>query len=300
VSVLVPTYRRPALLRRALESALAQDLLPLEVIVGDDAGDAQPVVEAVADPRVRYLGAGECAGLPANLTRLCDAARGELAVVLNDDDALDRRFLAACVERFTADPGLGVVFTNHHIDDGDDVSTRETLLPAGRYDDFEVELARHNPVPISAALFRMDAWREVGSLPDSGACDFVLWARIAALGWPFHYVDEPLMTYTSHGAGMSARTEYSGDVITALEAVSFKSPEAERLRTRRLRDALLTRASRAIAGGDLDGARADIGRAERMAGAGFRSRLLRAAAAHGSLAGVATRAARRVPWRPWP
>jgi glycosyltransferase involved in cell wall biosynthesis len=299
VSVLVPTCARPALLARALDSALEQELAPLEVIVGDETGEAQHVVEARPDRRLVYVRNPSRLGMGANVTSLCDRARGDLLLVLNDDDRLDPRFLAVCVERYCAMPDLGVVFANHVIERAGATRLRKTRLRAGRHDEFGVALARHNPVPISAALFRAEAWRDARPLPDTGSADFVLWARIAEHGWAFYFVDEPLMTYMSHPAGLSAGPEHTQDAIAAFEAVRFRSPEAERLRARRIADALLTRASRRIAAGELRAARADVARVHGMAGRTPRSSLLGAVAGGPRRATAATALARRVAWRPW-
>ncbi|MBI3129757.1 MAG: glycosyltransferase [Acidobacteria bacterium] len=89
VSVIVPTYRRPEALARALESIRQQTLPPLEVIVVDDGGgQAEPVVAAAA-----------LAGLPVHLIELehprgqgaarnrgLAQARGRWIAYLDDDD----------------------------------------------------------------------------------------------------------------------------------------------------------------------------------------------------------------------
>ncbi|WP_423875429.1 glycosyltransferase family 2 protein [Bradyrhizobium sp.] len=60
ISVVIPTFRRPLLLKQAIESALAQHV-PVEVIVVDDSPErsADPVVPSPSGgwpSRVRNLG----------------------------------------------------------------------------------------------------------------------------------------------------------------------------------------------------------------------------------------------------
>ena len=57
VSVIIPTHRRPVLLKAAVQSVLDQTFQDFEIVVVDDAsGDnTKEVVEAFADPRIRYL-----------------------------------------------------------------------------------------------------------------------------------------------------------------------------------------------------------------------------------------------------
>ena len=56
VSVIIPSYKRRHVLRRALDSVFAQTLQPLEVIVVDDGSndDTQSLIEQFY-PRVNYL-----------------------------------------------------------------------------------------------------------------------------------------------------------------------------------------------------------------------------------------------------
>ncbi len=88
VSVIIPTYKRPALLRRSVMSVLAQTYANLELIVVDDCSpDETPeVMGAFTDPRVRYirLETNQKAGRARNAG--IAAARGELIAFQDDDD----------------------------------------------------------------------------------------------------------------------------------------------------------------------------------------------------------------------
>ena len=56
VSVIIPTYNRADLLRRAIDSALDQTYPPYEVIVVDDGSvDDTPKVAASYEGRIRYV-----------------------------------------------------------------------------------------------------------------------------------------------------------------------------------------------------------------------------------------------------
>lgn len=88
VSVILPTYKRPNLLPRAIQSVLGQTYRNLELIVVDDASpdNTESVVRQFDDPRLRYI------RLPVN--RHAAAARnigikesrGEFVAFLDDDD----------------------------------------------------------------------------------------------------------------------------------------------------------------------------------------------------------------------
>src|SRR5919107_444831 len=91
VSVIVPAYNVAGYLERALDSALAQTMSDLEVIVVDDASSDTTfeVASSVAarDARVRLLRNDNNRGLSASRNRAMHAARGEWIALLDGDDA---------------------------------------------------------------------------------------------------------------------------------------------------------------------------------------------------------------------
>jgi glycosyltransferase involved in cell wall biosynthesis len=91
VSVIIPAYNAAANLRRALDSALAQTMSDLEVIIVDDAS-ADTTLEmagqiAAQDPRVRVLHNERNAGPSVSRNRAIVAARGEWIAILDADDS---------------------------------------------------------------------------------------------------------------------------------------------------------------------------------------------------------------------
>ena len=92
VSVVIPTFRRPDLVRRAAASALAQSVADLEVVVvidGDDPADADATrasLDALAGPRLKVVAAGRQLGNGAARNLGVDHARGGLIAFLDDDD----------------------------------------------------------------------------------------------------------------------------------------------------------------------------------------------------------------------
>ncbi len=103
VSVVVPTYKRPDLLRKCLEALVKQDFSPraYEIIVVDDAGseDTRSLVESFpgtesarrsgrgADPcpRVSYAAATQTQGPAAARNLGWRMARGEIIAFTDDD-----------------------------------------------------------------------------------------------------------------------------------------------------------------------------------------------------------------------
>jgi glycosyltransferase involved in cell wall biosynthesis len=91
VSVIIPAYNAAAHLRRAVDSALAQTMPDLEIIIVDDAStDATLRVAgriASQDSRVRVLHNERNAGPSVSRNRAIAAARGEWIAILDADDS---------------------------------------------------------------------------------------------------------------------------------------------------------------------------------------------------------------------
>lgn len=88
VSVVIPTLRRPALVARAVRTALAQTMSDLEVIVvvdGDDP-DTCATLAAVADERLRVIAHPRNRGAGAARDTGAAAAAGTWIALLDDDD----------------------------------------------------------------------------------------------------------------------------------------------------------------------------------------------------------------------
>ena len=87
VSVIIPTYNRAALVRRAAASALAQTYGAYEVVVVDD-GSTDATLEALGPflSRIKFLRAPENRGVSATRNLGITAARGEWLAFLDSDD----------------------------------------------------------------------------------------------------------------------------------------------------------------------------------------------------------------------
>lgn len=87
ISIVVCTYNREVKLRGAVEAALNQDFDAFEVVVVDDGSTdgTRNVVEAFADPRVRYVHRSN-GGLSAARNTGLTAALGTAVAFVDDDD----------------------------------------------------------------------------------------------------------------------------------------------------------------------------------------------------------------------
>ena len=113
VSIIIPVYNRPAMLRQAAASALAQTHRDLEVIIVDDAStdDTPSVIDELtrSDPRVRSIRRENGGpGLARESGRV--EARGEFLQYLDSDDLLLPRKLELQVAALRANPDAGVAY----------------------------------------------------------------------------------------------------------------------------------------------------------------------------------------------
>jgi len=301
ISILIPTYKRPAFLREAIASVFAQGLADLEVIVGDDGEDGRAIVEGYGDERLRYVNHGARLGNPGNSNVLLDLARAPYLALLNDDDRLLPGFLTATLAVLDRNQDIGVAFTNHLIEFSNTTIVRRCDLASGRHAHFAYDLLRHQPVACSAAVFRRECWASARPLPtDTRVSDHVLFARIAEANWPFYYVDEPLMVYREHDSNISRDVGHRKDVVVAWRAFQFHDAAAEGLRRRYLADALIGRASVLLREGDRDAARNDFEEAVAL-GPSSRARAILIAwlVRRAGYARLAAGLGDRLTWRPW-
>jgi glycosyltransferase involved in cell wall biosynthesis len=109
-SVVIPTYNRAELLRRACASVLAQVWREFELIIVDDGStdDTAAVVDALADARVRYIRC-EHRGVSATRNEGARFARGRYVIFLDSDDvALPSWLQQFCKAISSTNPDLAV------------------------------------------------------------------------------------------------------------------------------------------------------------------------------------------------
>jgi len=111
VSVIMPTYNRLGLLKRAIKSFLAQDYENSELIILDN-GCSDGTTEYLKlnqNPRIKVIHQTENKIL-GSLNVLWNAAQGDLICQLHDDDQLTWFGISKRVERFIQDKNLEVCY----------------------------------------------------------------------------------------------------------------------------------------------------------------------------------------------
>lgn len=173
----MPTFRREKLVVEAIESALAQRGVALEVLVLDDSpeGSAREAVGTVGDERVRYRKREvPSRGRPAlSRNEGMEVAAGRFLHFLDDDDRLAEGALAALLEPLRrSDAGVAFGTIEPFGDDAGAVAVEQDAFERSaafgrRCNDSRWKLVAeglfgHAPVICSSCLFRRDAAVDVG------------------------------------------------------------------------------------------------------------------------------------------
>ncbi len=212
VSIVIPTYRRPAQLLQAVRSALAQTYPHIEVIVTSDGPDPEAhALMTALDPRVRYVELARNSGPAAARNSGIAHSRGEWITFLDDDDLmLPERLERQMVSVNPAEPHLlstcqllyrrQVSAHDGSVHDVDDVWPRRAMHPGEDLGDYLLLrpslLGRPGVVSLQALLVHHSVARAVPmpSLPEHEDWAWLLdvWHRAGAR-IRFHM--EPLVVY---------------------------------------------------------------------------------------------------------
>lgn len=111
LSVMIPTFRRPHLLKEAIESIINQTALgiKIEIVVVDndaetDSSELSKLVESFFPNNIRLFKNTENIGMFGNWNRCIELAKAPIITILNDDDLLHPDFI-----RFTYESNIEAV-----------------------------------------------------------------------------------------------------------------------------------------------------------------------------------------------
>ena len=189
VAIVTRTKNRPRLLRRAIQSVLAQGFADWQLIVVNDGGDPRPVDDVVAERhgelagRVRVLHNAQSGGMEAASNQGIGESTSEYIVIHDDDDEWAPDFLQVTVgylDTHPDDAGVAVrteIVFERLTDEGREVVERVPLEPNMQAITL-IDLLHFNRfVPISF-LFRRSAFDALGGfnedLPVVGDWEFHL------------------------------------------------------------------------------------------------------------------------------
>lgn len=212
VSVILTTYNRPAMLRRAVESVLAQTFPDFELLVFDDnSGDPEQRaylerLERSGDPRIRVWRSDVRNEDRSKLTRyavlcnkgLLEIAEGEYVSYLCDDDYFLPMRLERMVARMNPAEDVHAVYGSQKVVelvDGHEEArgVREAVLvnraPDCSIDHSSVMHTRESGIAVGGWETGPEVWSHG---------DGVFFQKLADAGFAFHPISEILDAHTVH------------------------------------------------------------------------------------------------------
>jgi glycosyltransferase involved in cell wall biosynthesis len=195
VSVVIPTYNRAATVGRAINSALAQHVPDLEVVVVDDGStDSTSQVLSQYGSQVSVLHQPN-QGVARARTNGVLAAKGEFVAFLDSDDEWYPHKLARQLSLLEQHPSAGLVSSGaEFVEPGGRIRSRVSQTAAGNLVGW---LMYRNCIVTSSVLVRRECLLSVQPMfraENWAGEDWDLWLRLAAR-WPFVVSPEVLVRY---------------------------------------------------------------------------------------------------------
>ncbi len=202
----MPAYNAAGTIREAIDSALAQTLSDLEVLVVDDGStdETAEIVETHADPRVRLLRNPRNLGIPATRQRGAEEARGEYLAILDSDDIAHPRRFERQVAYLDAHPDCALVGTWARIVSADGRFRKVRRKPA-RSEALRARMLFTNLVKDATAMTRTALVREYRFREDYPVCELTeLWQRMSAR-YEVANIPEVLTSHREHEGSITER-----------------------------------------------------------------------------------------------
>jgi glycosyltransferase involved in cell wall biosynthesis len=221
VTAVVPTHRRPELMREAVQSIIDQTYAgPIEIIVVFDACEPElPPVETGPHRTLRAVVNGRSRGLAGARNTGIMAAQHDFVAFLDDDDTWMADKLDAQMPLFAAHPDVRLVGTAMQVDDGR--TTHQRLVAGEVVTHAELVADRIAALHSSSFVFRRRSLiDEIGMidehLPGSYGEDYDVLLKVSELA-PVRLVNRPLVSVRWQGQSLFyGKWEQYADALTYL------------------------------------------------------------------------------------
>lgn len=231
VDILIPTYKRPELLTRAVASCLAQKYKNIRIVISDNAsGDSTDRIGTglanLYPEKVVYSSNKENLGMTGNWIKLLrELSSADYCLLLSDDDYLiDSNFIEESINKINSyrvrGQNISLAFGNVILvaEKSSPKSTKACRFNWPEFIDSEVLLkkwrikSKHtfNHIPLCGCIFS----REIAiscnpfnsNMPSS---DFELWWKMILSGNPGIFIKSYSSAYVVHGANEADRHNYN-------------------------------------------------------------------------------------------
>ena len=226
VCVVIPSLDQARFLPTAIDSVLAQDHRPLELIVMDG-GSRDGTIEVLRGygHAVRWV-SGPDAGQAAAINAGWWSSRSDVIAWLNADDAYLPGAVSAAVAALEADPGLDVLYGGAYYWDEQGRFLRE--YPSEHFDHARLVGRAVCFIPQPATFLRRRVLESEGALDETlhHALDFEYWLRLSASGRRFRHLPVALAALRLHAAAKSIRqlAAFAPEIVTIYERLARRAP----------------------------------------------------------------------------
>lgn len=207
VSIIVPSFQQAAFLRQAIDSILAQDYRPVEILVldGGSTDGSREILESYGD-RIWFRSSSD-GGQGQAINEGFRRSQGEIVAWLNSDDFYYPGAVAHAVAVLQTNPGAALVYGEGNLvaKDGSVMWRFPETVPFDLW-----RLANHSDYILQPTVFfRRSALFTTGLLDESlrWGLDWELWIRLGKR-FPFVYTDRLLAASRIYGDTKTATGGY--------------------------------------------------------------------------------------------
>ena len=200
LSIIIPSFNQGSYIRETIESTLAQDYRPIEVLVFDG-GSRDSTLDVLHSfdhvPELQWWSEAD-RGVVEAVNKGLARVRGDIVAIQSSDDTYVPGAFTAIVDAFERHPEAGLIYGDIHYINADSIVTSTTALEPF---DLLNYIGKLIYIPQPAAFFRREigtragAWREEISY----AADAEFFLRIA-LESPVVKIDRVVAGYRYHDA----------------------------------------------------------------------------------------------------
>lgn len=234
VSIVIPTFNRADMLKKAIESALLQDYENIEIIVSDNAStDHTPdIISAFTDiSKIRIFRNEQNIGMVANWRKaLLEHVKGDWFLMLSDDDVLtDPSYIREAARMIEEHPELVMIYAGGRVVDAEGVEIGKLELPfprvaSGRDVFLSRGLIKPQDFTLCNVLFSTEVSKSVCAFSNDWniSCDSELFLKLCVIG-DVGVVHRLVSDYTIHSNNLLPSVGKSADLFIGLSD-SFVNP----------------------------------------------------------------------------
>ena len=222
VSVVIPTHNRSAILRKAIESVIAQTYSDVEIIIVDDAStdNTKEVIESFNYDKIKYFYNNTSLGATGARNKGIENSFGEFVAFLDDDDIWYKNKLELQVKLFQ-NPLVGLVYSSIELF-FEQYNISYNTSPSKKGSIYKDMLIQNCVGGTVSAIVRKKALLESGFFDTIFPAreEYDLWIRISK-NWEIDFIPKPLVKayYRTNLVRISSNLD---SYIKAIELINLK------------------------------------------------------------------------------